>query len=95
MEERMLSDEILLALIKKAGGDVAKVEAEVAAIKDGTAIDSFSDVEIALALKQNITDDNLQTTSKEIVGALNEINGKLNSLGLSVVNGKVCQTYLA
>lgn len=51
MEDRMLSDEILLGLIKKAGGDVSKVAAEVAAIKDGTNIDSFADVETALAGK--------------------------------------------
>lgn len=54
MEDRMLSDEILLALIKKAGGDVSKVEAEVAAIKDGTIIDSFADVETALAGKADM-----------------------------------------
>lgn len=51
MEERMLSDEILLGLIKKAGGDVSKVAAEVAAIKDGVSIDSFADVETALSGK--------------------------------------------
>ena len=73
----------------------AELDAAINAIKDGQTIDSFSDVETALTLKQNTTDNNLQTTSKEIVGALNEINSKLNSLGLSVVNGKVCQTYLA
>ncbi len=77
-------------------GDKGKANADaINAIKDGQTIDSFSDVETALTLKQNTTDSNLQTTSNEIVGAINEINSKLNSLGLSVVNGKVCQTYLA
>lgn len=54
----------------------------------------------ALALKQNATDNSLDTTAKTIVGAINEHEGDvvslksgLTSLGLSVVNGKLCQTY--
>ena len=61
----------------------------------------------ALADKQDKTDDSLETTDKTIVGAINEhegdistlksglteLNSNLTSLGLSVVNGKPCQTY--
>lgn len=85
----------------------SELDAAVDAIKDGTDIDSFADVETALALKQNETDNSLQTTDKTIVGAINEhegdvdelksgltdVNSNFTSLGLSVVNGKLCQTY--
>lgn len=47
----------------------------------------------ALATKQNAEDNNLQTTSKNVVGGINELKSGLTSLGLSVVNGKLCQTY--
>ena len=47
----------------------------------------------ALALKQNATDNNLTTTSKTVVGAVNELKSGLTSLGLSVVDGRLCQTY--
>lgn len=78
----------------------ADVESAIGAIEDGTTIDSFADVESALALKQDATDSNLQTTADTIVGAINEHEGDisslksgLTSLGLSVVNGRLCQTY--
>ena len=45
--------------------------------------------------KQDATDNNLATTSKQVVGAINEVNSNFTSLGLSVVNGKLCQTYSA
>lgn len=76
------------------------VEYAIDTIKDGQSIDSFADVESALADKQDKTDDKLQTTDKTIVGGINELKSSLtsllnafSSLGLSVVNGKVCQTY--
>lgn len=59
-----------------------------------------SEMDTALALKQDKTDNALQTTDKTVVGAVNELKSGLtsllnafSSLGLSVVNGKVCQTY--
>ena len=77
-------------------GDKGKANAgAIAAIKDGQTIDSFADVETALAGKQDKTDNNLATTSKQVVDAINEVNSNLTSLGLSVVNGKLCQTYSA
>ena len=50
-------------------------------------------IRTSLAAKQNSTDNNLATTSKQVVGAINEVNSNFISLGLSVVNGKLCQTY--
>lgn len=48
----------------------------------------------ALATKQNASGNSaLDTTDKTIVGAINEVNSNLTSLGLSVINGKLCQTY--
>lgn len=48
----------------------------------------------ALATKQDASGNSaLTTTDKTIVGAINEVNSNLTSLGLSVVNGKLCQTY--
>ena len=48
-----------------------------------TALQSNANVVTALnnsiATKQNSTDDSLNTVSKNIVGAINEINGKINS----------------
>lgn len=59
-----------------------------------------SELDAALELKQDKTDNNLETTSKTVVGAVNElksgltnVNSNLASLGLSVVNGRLCQTY--
>ena len=46
-----------------------------------------------LSVKQNATDNTLETTDKTVVGAINEVNSNFISLGLSVVNGKLCQTY--
>ena len=46
-----------------------------------------------LEAKQPKTDNSLTTTSKDTTGAINEVNSILTSLGLSVVNGKLCQTY--
>ena len=95
----------------KKGGvwlkDAFAQQSEVDAIKDGQSIDSFADVETALADKQNATDNNLDTEAKTIVGAINEhegdigslksglinVNSNLTSLGLSIVNGRLCQTY--
>lgn len=58
----------------------------VSAIKDGTNIDSFADVETALALKQDATDNNLDTTAKTIVGAINEHEGDIDSLKSGLTN---------
>lgn len=59
-----------------------------------------SEMDAALADKQDKSDNALQTTDKTIVGGINELKSSLtsllnafSSLGLSVVNGKVCQTY--
>ena len=52
----------------------------VDAIKDGTNIDSFADVESALANKQDKTDNNLETTSKTVVGAVNELKSGLTNV---------------
>lgn len=47
-----------------------------------------------LESKQNASGNStLTTTDKTIVGAINEVNSNFISLGLSVVNGKLCQTY--
>ena len=53
-----------------------------------------------LESKQDKTDNNLNTTDKTTTGAINElksgltdVNSNFTSLGLSVVNGKLCQTY--
>ena len=72
-----------------------ELDTELNGIKDGQSIDSFADVETALDGKQDKTDNNLQTTAKGIVPAINEVNSNFISLGLSVVNGKLCQTYSA
>lgn len=56
----------------------------ITAIKDGTNIDSFADVETALALKQNATDNNLETTSKTVVGAVNELKSGLTNVNAGV-----------
>ena len=59
-------------------GNKGKANADaIIAIKDGSTIDSFGDVETALALKQNITDSTLQTTSNTIPGAINELKSGL------------------
>lgn len=63
---------------------------------NGTAwqIDGGTDAASSLnSDKQDKTDNNLQTTAKGIVPAINEISSNLTSLGLSVINGKPCQTY--
>lgn len=59
-----------------------------------------SEMDAALADKQDKSDNALRTTDKTIVGGINELKSGLtsllnafSSLGLSVVNGKVCQTY--
>ena len=62
-------------------GNKGKANADaIAAIKDGTNIDSFGDVETALAGKANSSDlgdkSNLTTTDKSsVVAAINEVNG--------------------
>ena len=40
----------------------------------------------SIATKQNSTDNNLNTTSKTIVGAINEINGKISSANTQLQN---------
>ena len=67
-------------------GNKGKANADaIAAIKDGTNIDSFADVETALAGKANSSDlgdkSNLTTTDKSsAVAAVNEVNGKIDAL---------------
>lgn len=74
--------------------ELSAVSDAVDAIKDGTNIDSFADVETALALKQDKTDNSLQTTSKTVVGGINELKSGLinyqtqNDLNLEVPNRK-------
>lgn len=53
---------------------------EVDNILDGQELDSFGDVETALRNKQNKTDDTLETTSKNVVGAINEVKNGLTDL---------------
>ena len=55
-------------------------------ILDGQSIDSFADVETALALKQNATDNSLDTDAKTIVGAINEHEGDISSLKSGFTN---------
>jgi len=45
----------------------------ISGIKNGEEINSFGGVESALALKQNATDNSLDTEAKTIVGAINEL----------------------
>lgn len=59
-----------------------------------------NDGTIDTVAKQPATDNNLTTTDKTTTGAINElksgltnVNSNLTSLGLSVVNGRLCQTY--
>lgn len=68
----------------------------VDAIKDGTNIDSFADVESALANKQDKTDNNLETTSKTVVGAVNELKSGLTNLdvALSVSDGSGVNLFI-
>jgi len=58
--------------------------------KDGSWIkDQFAkqnEVESALALKQNATDNNLETDAKTIVGAINEHEGDIDSLKSGLTN---------
>ena len=68
-------------------GNKGKANADaIAAIKDGTNIDSFGDVETALAGKANSSDlgdkSNLTTTDKSsAIAAINEVNGYFVDLG--------------
>ena len=52
-----------------------------------------------LAIQQindNIGDmSELETEATTLVGAVNEIKGRFDTLGLSVVNGRLCMTYNA
>lgn len=45
-----------------------------------------------LSVKQNVTDNNLTTTSKQVVGAVNELNSNLTSLSSKVNRGTVSVT---
>ena len=79
-------------------GNKGKANADaISAIKDGTSIDSFGDVETALATKQNKTLDtalSIRGQSKTTVeAALDGLLSWLNDLGLSVVDGALCVTY--
>ena len=48
-------------------------------------------IDAALASKQNATDNNLTTTSKEVVGAINELDGEVatNTANITDLQGKV------
>lgn len=63
----------------------------ISGIKNGEEINSFGGVESALALKQNATDNSLDTDAKTIVGAINEHEGDISSLksGLTTSNNNV------
>lgn len=62
------------------------VKAALDDITDGQSIDSFADVETALALKQDKTDNSLDTEAKTIVGAINEHEGDIDSLKNGLTN---------
>lgn len=89
----------------KSASDLGLVAAEAG---KGLSTNDYTDadkaivggVTAALANKQDKTDNSLQTTDKTVVGAVNElksglidVNSNLTSLGLSIVNGRLCQTY--
>ena len=79
-------------------GNKGKANADaITAMKDGTNIDSFGDVETALALKQNKTLDTALTIRGQqkttVEAALGGLLSWLNDLGLSVVDGALCVTY--
>lgn len=79
-------------------GNKGKANAEaIAAMKDGTSIDSFGDVETALATKQNKTLDTALTIRGQqkttVEAALGGLLSWLNDLGLSVVDGALCVTF--
>ena len=58
----------------------------ISGIKNGEEINSFGGVESALALKQNATDNSLDTDAKTIVGAINEHEGDISSLKSGFTN---------
>lgn len=70
-------------------GDNEDLQAQINAIKDGATLDSFADVESALELKQDATDNSFETTDKTVVGAVNELkSGLINvDVALSVPEG--------
>lgn len=74
-------------------GTAAAKAATNAVTENSTDLVESGAVYTQLTTKQNETDNSLQTTEKKIVPAINEVNSNLSSLGLSVVNGKICQTY--
>lgn len=82
-------------VVTALGNKVDKVQGKGLSANDYTNEDKaiVGGVTAALATKQNAEDNNLTTTSKTVVGAVNELKSGLTSLGLSVVNGKLCQTY--
>lgn len=73
-------------------GNKGKANADaIAAIKDGTNIDSFGDVETALSGKANSSDlgdkSNLTTTDKSsAVAAINEVNWKAGTFGTYTIS---------
>ncbi len=69
---------------KTVVGGINELKTAIGEIKDGTTIDSFADVETALADKQDVTDNALQTTDKTVVGAVNEIRSGLINLETDV-----------
>lgn len=62
----------------------SELDSAIGAIKDGQSIDSFADVETALTSKQNATDNNLQTTDKTVVGAVNELKNGLTNVDVAL-----------
>lgn len=67
--------------IPTAGNPLDKVGnlANLTTTAKGDAVEAINEVNAGLATKQNATDNNLQTTAKEIVPAINEINSNLTS----------------
>ena len=75
-------------------GTAAAKDATNAVTENSTDLVESGAVYTGLAAKQNASgNSSLTTTDKTIVGAINEVNSNLTSLGLSIVNGKLCQTY--
>ena len=71
--------------IADVDGRVSTLESEQT--QTGLAIQQIND---------NIGDmSELETEATTLVGAVNEIKGRFDTLGLSVVNGRLCMTYNA
>lgn len=75
-------------------GTAAAKAATNAVTENSTDLVESGAVYTGLAAKQNASGNSaLATVDKTIVGAINEVDRNLTSLGLSVINGKLCQTY--